>query len=388
MNETFSNNLINNTIYHLLNFEKHGSFQAAAREAAINNNFQLVVLSEDFNPVFTVETRQKTTVEEAVRRGIAGGVGSGPMTMINVEGVLTYWGPVMINGVKYFLLLVDNEDSYSKEEITRLAEIIELAMGMWKYSPVRDVTAEFLKAMRRGNRSLAYTLKGEGDYDDDEIVAVFAAGGLDKEEAFKAMSQYEMNTGFRVLKIAEGNEVYGAVLSNSTEPSPVETLQCVFCETLEAAGAEEVFYVNGIDSIEAATDAYQMINEAWPFMQYIFPHKKSFTKFELALAGNCINISLKGGVIKKYYMDLLTPFRKTGDSKGRQLLETLEIFVLDAGMKTSVTAKLMSLHSNTIQYRLKRIRDILGIDIMETTVIPGLIVALALERIEKIVKAL
>ena len=48
MNETFSNNLINNTIYHLLNFEKHGSFQAAAREAAINNNFQLVVLSEEF----------------------------------------------------------------------------------------------------------------------------------------------------------------------------------------------------------------------------------------------------------------------------------------------------------------------------------------------------
>ncbi len=388
MNETFSNNLINNTIYHLLNFEKHGSFQAAAREAAINNNFQLVVLSEDFNPVFTVETRQRTTVEEAVRRGIAGGVGAGPLTMINVEGVLTYWGPVMISGVKYFLLLVDNEDSYSKEEITRLAEIIELAMGMWKYSPVRDVTAEFLKAMRRGNRSLAYTLKGEGDYDDDEIIAVFAAGGLGKEEAFKAMSQYEMNTGLRVLKIAESDEVYGAILSKASEASPTETLQCVFCETLETAGAEEVFYVNGIDSIEAATDAYQMINEAWPFMQYIFPHKKSFTKFELALAGNCINISLKGGVIKKYYMDLLTPFRKAGDSKGRQLLETLEIFVLDAGMKTSVTAKLMSLHSNTIQYRLKRIRDILGIDILETTVIPGLIVALALERIEKVVKAL
>ena len=157
---------------------------------------------------------------------------------------------------------------------------------------------------------------------------------------------------------------------------------------LEAAGAEEVFYINGTDSIESATDAYQMINEAWPFMQYIFPHKKSFTKFELALAGNCINISLKGGVIKKYYMDLLTPFRKAGDNKGRQLLDTLETFVLDAGMKTSVTAKLMSLHANTIQYRLKKIRDILGIDITEATVIPGLIVALALERIEKIVKAL
>ncbi len=388
MSETFSNNLISNTIYHLLNFEKHGSFQVAAREAAINNNFQMVLLSEDFNPVFTVETRHKTTVEEAVRRGIEDGIGASPITMINVEGVLTYWGPVMINGVKHFLLLVDNEDSYSKEEITRLAEIIELAMGMWKYSPVRDITAEFIKALRRGNRSLAYMLKEEGGYLEDEIAAVFAAGSIDKEEAFKALSQYEAGTGYRTLKIAEGNEVYGVVLTKALETSPEEGLRCTFCEILEDAGAEEIFYVNGIDSIEAATDAYQMINEAWPFMQYIFPHKKSFTKFELALAGNCINISLKGGVIKKYYMDLLSPFRRAGDHKGRQLLETLEIFVLDAGMKTSATAKLMSLHTNTIQYRMKRIRDILGIDIIETTVIPGLIVALALERIDKVVKAL
>lgn len=387
MKETFSNNLINNTIYHLLNFEKHSNFQAAAREAAINNNFQMVVLSDDFNPVFTVETRHKTTVEEAVRKGIERGVGSGPLTMINVEGVLTYWGPVMINGEKHFLLLVDNEDSYSKEDITRLAEIIELAMGMWKYSPVRDITAELIKALRRGNRSLAYTLKKESGYEKDPIEAVFAIGGIDKEDGFKAITQYEKNTGLRVLKIVEGEEIYGIVLSPDTKARE-EVLKCTFCANMESVGAKEVFYINCLDNIEAATDAYQMINEAWPFMQYIFPNKKSFTKFELALAGNCINISLKGGTIKKYYMDLLSVFRKPDDNKSRQLMETLEIFVLDAGMKTSATAKIMSLHSNTIQYRLKKIKEILGVDIMKATVVPGLIIALALERIEAVVNAL
>lgn len=386
MKETFTNNLINNTIYHLLNFEKHGTFQAAAREAAINNNFQMVVLSEDFNPVFTVETRHKTTVDEAVRRGIEGGAGSGPLTKINVEGVLTYWGPLMINGTKHFLLLVDNEDSYSKEEIARLAEIIELAMGMWKYSPVRDITAEFLKALRRGNRSLAYTLKDEGGYDG--LWAVFAAGGIEKESAHKTLSQFEANTGHRILKIAEADEVYGVMLASGSDEISGEAFQASFCAALEGAGASEIFFINCIDDVETATDAYQMINEAWPFMQYIFPNNKCFTKFELALAGNCINISLKGGIIKKYYMDLLSPFRRPGDNKGRQLLETLEIFVLDAGMKTSATARAMSLHSNTIQYRLKRIKEILGIDIMDATVIPGLIIALALERIDKVVKAL
>ena len=47
--------------------------------------------------------------------------------MIDVNGVLTYWGPVTINNEKYYMFIVDNEDSYTAGEITKLAEIIELA---------------------------------------------------------------------------------------------------------------------------------------------------------------------------------------------------------------------------------------------------------------------
>ena len=86
-------------------------------------------------------------------------------------------------------------------------------------------------------------------------------------------------------------------------------------------------------------------------------------------------------------MNLLDPFLNMNEGKGRQLLETLAIFMLDAGMNTSKTASLMDLHTNTIQYRLKRIREILGVDIMKATVIPGLVMALAMERIEKITRA-
>ena len=67
MSETFSNNLINGTIYHLLNFEKYPSFQQAAKQAAINNNFQIVLFSSDFNVVFSVETRHTVSIEDAVR---------------------------------------------------------------------------------------------------------------------------------------------------------------------------------------------------------------------------------------------------------------------------------------------------------------------------------
>ena len=58
----FKNSLINNTIFHLLNFEKYASFQQALHEAAVSNDFQVVLLSEEFNPVFAVEIRHKTTI--------------------------------------------------------------------------------------------------------------------------------------------------------------------------------------------------------------------------------------------------------------------------------------------------------------------------------------
>ena len=86
-------------------------------------------------------------------------------------------------------------------------------------------------------------------------------------------------------------------------------------------------------------------------------------------------------------MDLIAPFKTSKETKGKQLLETLEIFILDAGMSTSKTAKLMDIHTNTVQYRLKRIQEILQAD-LGTSIIPGLAVALAVERIEKITRML
>ena len=67
--DNFRNTLISNTVFHLLNFEKHSNFQSAVREAAISNDFQLIILSEDFNPILTVETRHKATIADAIKLG-------------------------------------------------------------------------------------------------------------------------------------------------------------------------------------------------------------------------------------------------------------------------------------------------------------------------------
>lgn len=387
--DNFRNSLISNTVFHLLNFEKHSNFQSAVREAAINNDFQMIILSEDFNPILTVETRYKATIADAIKLGKERNVegASKVYTMIDVNGVLTYWGPVTINNDKYYMFIVDNEDSYTAGEITKLAEIIELAMGMWKYTPERDAKAEFIKALIRGNKSLAYTLKDEAKISGEEILSVFFTKGIGQEIESQIFAEFEKTEDLNIMKITEGDETYGMILTYEDDRvNPNHKNSCVqLFNKLKGNKKARIFHVTGLNGIEGAGDAYRLISESWSFVQSVFPYKRVFTKYELTLVSNCINIQIQGGFVKKNYIELLEPFKEAGENKGKQLLETLETFVLDAGMNSGKTAEFMGIHTNTVQYRLKKINEMLGVEITGNRVIPGLTMALALKRLERVV---
>lgn len=392
--DEFQNSLINNTIFHLLNFERYNGFPEAAKAAALSNDFQLILLSSDFNPVLSVETRHRTTIAEAIRLGKERDLDKidSVYTMIDVNGVLTYWGPVTIQGKQHYMFIVDNEDSYSAGEITKLAEIIELAIGMWRYTPERDSRAELIKALRRGNRSLAYTMKDEAGLDPAHILSVFFGTNMDSDEGRTALDLLRSRKDFSVLEITEGNETYGLLLGEDTHAVRSSCLLQFHQLKLQedktpekarsAAQMPVLFHVTGINGIEGAADAYRLIGETWFAARRIFPHKHVFSKYEMTLVSNCIGIRLQGGFLRRSYDRLLDPFL-LGTHKDKQLLETLTVFVLDAGMHTGKTAERMAVHTNTVQYRLKKINDLLGADTTGNRVIPGLTIALALHRMEQ-----
>ena len=385
--DNFRNKLITRTIFHLLNFEKYNNFPDALHEAALNNDFQIIILSEDFNPILTIETRHRTTISEAIKLGKQRSFQNSPVyTLIDVHGVLTYWGAVMIGGEKHYMFIVDNEDSYSESEITKLAEIIELSMAMWKYSPERDSRAEFIKALRRGNKSLAYNLRDEAKILDENIISVFFARGLEQESSFKDIADFEKKENLQIIKISEGDETYGMVLNDKKGGEDVIAQQRINCNNLFNKLKEDktvrIFHVTGVDGIEGAADAYRLISETWSFVQTVFPYKRVFAKYDLSLVSNCINIQIQDGYVKKNFMELLDAFKEVGENKGKQLLETLETFVLDAGMSSAKTSEFMGIHTNTVQYRLKRINDVLGVEITGNRVLPGLTIALTLNRLQ------
>ena len=384
--------VINNTITRLLNFEKYSNFKQALEDTAIVNDFQVVLLSEDFNPLIIVETRHQITIDEAIRvgRDLASGVGDS-YRFVEIGGTKTYWGAININSEKYYLLLVDNEDKYSNEEINMLAEIIELSMGMWKYTPERDAKAEFIRALIRGNKSLAYSLREEAGVSGENILSVFFIRDFDQQKVEEAYQEAEEKGDIRMIKVVEDSGSYGLILKQtpSQEKNDVNYIEeCIaLFDRIKEDKKVRIFHVTGVDGIEGAGDGLRLINETSSFVENIFPYKRVFSKYELVLVSNCIYIQITGGQLKKNYMDLLDPFyREMGENKARQLLETLETFVLDAGMNSGKTSTFMGIHTNTVQYRLKRINEVLGAEITGNRVIPGLTMALALKRLERVVK--
>ena len=196
----------------------------------------------------------------------------------------------------------------------------------------------------------------------------------------------EENGSIRVIKVVEDEESYGIILRKEAAREKNDLNEIEECIRLFDRIKEDkkvrIFHMTGVDGIEGAGDGLRLISETSAFVESIFPYKRVFSKYELVLVSNCIYIQIAGGQLKKNYMDLLEPFRKEGSNKARQLLETLETFVLDAGMNSAKTSDFLDVHTNTVQYRLKKINEILGAEITGNRVIPGLTVALALRRME------
>ncbi len=384
MAENFSNSFLVNTIYYLLNFEKYANFQDAVRQAAINNNFQIVIFSSDFNTIFSVETRHNTTIEDAVHARIEqGGDNEAVGSRVDVDGVVTYWGPVNIDNKRYYMMLVDNDNTYSRDDISKLAEIIQLAIGMWNYVPERDATAELIRAVRRGNRSLANALLEELGIAERDLEGVFYLPGFKKTEAIRCFTDFEEKYSLRFLKLFEEDEVAGIMLRNPEQKVCEYDEWNEFTRELYKMGVRNVFAIQHTGGTDGICNAFHLINETLGFVNYIFPRKRLFSKFELAFVGNCVSVAFAGGANKRNYLELVKPFRKSPDKKMKELEETLGVFMLDAGLSTARASRIMGVHSNTIQYRLKKIREILGVDITATTIVPGLMTAMAILRIEK-----
>jgi len=136
-----------------------------------------------------------------------------------------------------------------------------------------------------------------------------------------------------------------------------------------------------LTSAEQANQAVKLWNRVCDSLAKVFPHKTVFTIYDLGLVQNCLYIIHKGGEDLGYYQRLLDVLTVKERGAGFGLQETLETFLLDADSSGIKAAGLLFIHTNTIQYRLKKISELLHTDLGQVSVHNQLSTAAAINRL-------
>lgn len=125
-------------------------------------------------------------------------------------------------------------------------------------------------------------------------------------------------------------------------------------------------------------EIYMMFRECCSVLKTIFPMQRRFDQFSLGFAHSCWDILKNNERKLSAYDDFLIPLDSQRDDA---LVNTLTIYILDANRSVSTTASLMFTHVNTVQYRIRKIKELLNIELSDISEILFVTQAVAIRRV-------
>ena len=117
---------------------------------------------------------------------------------------------------------------------------------------------------------------------------------------------------------------------------------------------------HALNTTTRVREAYLIHQAGLRAAKVIFPGRWVFTLEQISFAQQCHELIGRGERAVEEALRSIDSLLK--DSDAGNLLETLERYLLDAGMSVTRTSEQMYLHKNTIKYRIHRIADHLGFE--------------------------
>lgn len=138
-----------------------------------------------------------------------------------------------------------------------------------------------------------------------------------------------------------------------------------------------VAYLDGLDSLDSIISAYKLCRYTIKSVPLIFKIKKYYLRHDLLFTEQCLNLIKDGESDIQYYLSILNKVEKYDIS----LYKTLESYAIDYNMNVAKTSESLFLHRNSVQYRLNKIKELIGNDKFEFPAINQLMIAMAIKRI-------
>ena len=265
------------------------------------------------------------------------------------------------NGLLRFYLLKEHE-LLTEFECGQSVELLQVAMNLWgkkhgeisEYALIRAILNDESEKMYRLANHLKIDVKGIG------LMWLLQLNDLREEKALKQ----------DILSYA--SKFYGTCVAQLIDDQLIVLLgdYCHNDSELELGG---VYVANSpyqemIDSIVLCPRlrntadvraTYQLVNRVGLQLPKLFHGKKSFSISEIRQVAYASKLIQAGEAEIEETLNVLGPIM---DSK--EQLTTLCSFLLDAGADFQVCSEQLFIHKNTVKYRIKKISEALGYNVM------------------------
>lgn len=288
------------------------------------------------------------------------------------------------------LIAVDETDSLNQEQLDQAVEIIQLFASIWKYNLDYAQPDAIIPAVLNDNPNVMNHIAKSFNIDVASINTMLIARiempslstierhTINEKLAVKSRLTLK-NHGKSIIADTYEGHLIALLEFSKNYISDTDFLEFFYEELHSVVKPLSLVMCTNLSTTKDVRKIYLMYKEYFDLVQSIYPRRHIFTTFELQFAAECRSIIQSGQKEIEQYLSPLAPLHELEDSK--DLINTLAVYILDAEHNTKLTGEFIYLHRNTVQYRMKKIKQLLDYDITKMPEAYTIYRAAALQRL-------
>lgn len=287
------------------------------------------------------------------------------------------------------LLAFDEQQVLTENQVTQAAELIALFLNICNYTFEETTPDMLVRAIIRDEPLRMREIAAQHNIDTSQIQTMWVLHEKMSDEASAAkqsMAHYVpvARQFFQEQKKWALVDSYQNSVIILFKAATFSELDSGLADTfLAALGMPDsmlsLISFSGLLTTKDAREDYLLLQKCFDTVQLLLPCKSIFDMHDLHFAESCMQILEMGEPTLSRWLYPLRVLRESGNYE--VLIQTLSVFLLDAGSNLQKTADIMFLHKNTIKYRMGRIREIFGCNFLQMPLAAALYAAVALQRL-------
>ena len=261
------------------------------------------------------------------------------------------------------MLVVKEKQSFTLDSCKQIKYVVKTYLNLWPENYAQLDAKQLLSAIINNEtekmRRIADILRIDVRQMDCAYFFVCDKEEHDYDRLKKAkMTIQSFLSAYNNVFLTEIFDESVVVLANRNRELIDKEIDMLLDDIKEEGLEMRVAVYNYVPTTLKVKQAYWQINEMKKYLPIVFPMRRMVTSGEIDFIVKTkerFEYQASSGTVGNSASQMLYDDKRKVD-----LMETMEVFLLDANMSIQKTAELMFTHQNTIKYRLKAIEKSLG----------------------------